>query len=51
MWIAEFDTVKEAREFLETGIARLDENPEIWFEMVKLTPDGRRRFDVEGFGA
>ena len=45
--IADFDSAEDAREFLMTGIDRQDEKPEIWLDMVQLTPEGRRQFDVD----
>jgi len=32
--IADFNTVKEAQEFLLKGIALEDENPDIWWKML-----------------
>ena len=45
--IGDFDSVEEAEEFLMIGIDRQDKNPEIWLDMLQLTPEGRRRFDVD----
>ena len=33
-WIAEFDTIEEAQDFLLKGISEYDKNPDIWLEMV-----------------
>jgi hypothetical protein len=48
--IGDFDSAEDAQEFLMTGIARQDENPEIWLDMLELTPEGRRGFDADNSG-
>ena len=35
-WIADFDTLEEAQEFLLKGISLKDTNPEIFLEMVEV---------------
>ncbi|MBW2968803.1 hypothetical protein KY314_01660 [Candidatus Woesearchaeota archaeon] len=33
--IAHFDTLKEAKKFIERGLREQEKNPEIWLEMVE----------------
>jgi hypothetical protein len=35
-WIAEFDTVEEAQDFLLKGIAEYDTSQDIWFQMLEV---------------